>query len=135
MKTERRHPKFTERLSWFMAIASAFGGFYVLLDPILVLNISGHTVKVGGEGFSADLKGAVVSLILIGGWTAIKEYWLGASASGQTQSESMSRIAEASAPTTAAAVAAASAPIKAENVEIDANVATVNEVQPEKGTT
>lgn len=105
--TERRATKFTEKLSMFMAIASAMGGAYVLVDPVFTFTWAGQIVKLGGEGFSADLKGAVVSLILIGGWTAIKEYWLGASATGHNQAEAMSRMAEASAPTAAAAVAAA----------------------------
>ncbi len=103
---ERREAgRYTEKLSTFMAVASALGGAWVLLDPKITLTLGEQVVQIGGEGFSADLKGAVVSLILIGGWTAIKEYWLGASASGQKQSESMSRIAEASTP---AAVIAAS---------------------------
>lgn len=105
---ERREvSRYTERLSTFMLMASALGGAWVLLDPVFTLTMWGQSVKLGGEGFSADLKGAVVSLILIGGWTAVKEFWLGASASGQKQSESMSRIAEASAPAVAAATAAA----------------------------
>jgi len=91
---EKRSTKFTERLSMFMAISSAFGGFYVLVDPKFIITIADQSIEIGGSGFSPDLKGAVVSLILIGGWTAIKEYWLGASASGQNQAESMSRIAE-----------------------------------------
>lgn len=94
----RKSMRFTEKLSVFMAIASALGGAYVLIDPVMTITVSGQIVKIGGEGFSADLKGAVVSLILIGGWTAIKEYWFGASATGNRQSESMSRIAEASSP-------------------------------------
>lgn len=71
---------FREKLSWFMAIVAAFGGAYVLLDPIFTITVFGQEVHIGGSGFSADLKGAVVSLILIGGWVAVKEYWLGASA-------------------------------------------------------
>jgi len=106
---ERRQTgaKYTEKLSTFMVVTAALGGVYVLLDPVFTLTFWGQSVKIGGEGFSADLKGAVVSLILIGGWTAVKEFWLGASATGQTQSASMSRIAEASAPAVAAATAAA----------------------------
>jgi hypothetical protein len=96
---KRASSRYTEKLSSFMVAAAALGGAYVLLDPVITLNIAGgHTVAIGGEGFSADLKGAVVSLILIGGWTAVKEFWLGASATGQTQSASMSRIAEAASP-------------------------------------
>ena len=108
---ERRQvSQFREQMSKWMLIVSALGGGYVLLDPVFTLTLWGQSVHVGGEGFSADLKGAVVSLILIGGWTAVKEYWLGASATGQKQAESMSRIAEAAAPATAAAVAAATKP-------------------------
>ena len=108
---ERREAsRYTERLSTFMMGVAAFGGAWVLLDPVFTITLWGQIVKIGGEGFSSDLKGAVVSLILIGGWTAVKEFWLGASASGQKQSESMSRIAEAAAPATAAAVAAAVVP-------------------------
>lgn len=97
--------RYTERLSTFMVVTAALGGVYVLLDPVFTLTLWGQSVKIGGEGFSADLKGAVVSLILIGGWTAVKEFWLGASATGQTQSASMSRIAEGAAPAAAAAAA------------------------------
>lgn len=98
---ERRAGRFTERLSMFMVITAALGAFMVLIDPRWTGEFFGVKLSFGGEGFSADLKGAVISAILIGGWTAVKEYWLGASASGQNQSESMSRIAEASGGTTA----------------------------------
>ena len=107
MLEERRASHFTEKLSIFMVMVAAGGAFLVLLDPKFTVVVANHTITVGGDGFSADLKGAVISAILIGGWTAVKEYWLGASATGQRQSESMSRIAEAAAPAAAAAVAAA----------------------------
>lgn len=95
---ERRSGKFRELLSMFMVVVAAIGGGYILLDPrISFVLTGGTTVELGGEGFSADLKGAVASLILIGGFVAVKEYWLGASASGQNQQEVMGRIAEASA--------------------------------------
>lgn len=99
----RQEGQFREQLSKWMMIVAALGGAYVLLDPQVTFTFWNQTVKIGGEGFSADLKGAVVSLILIGGFTSVKEYWLGASATGQKQAESMSRIAEASAPAVVAA--------------------------------
>lgn len=128
--TERRVPgKYTERLSSFMVAVAAIGAGIVLLDVKVTLTIWGQVIQLGGAGFSADLKGAVIASILISGYTAVKEYWLGASATGQNQSESMSRIAEASAPVAAAAAAAASATpsgtIKADDVKIDAT-GTVN---------
>lgn len=106
MIPERRATRFTERLSMFMVVVAAFGAFVVLVDIKFVFTFGPQIVQVG-SGFSADLKGAVISAILIGGWSAVKEYWLGASASGQNQAESMTRIAESAAPVTAAAVAAA----------------------------
>lgn len=127
---DRRRGRFTERLSMFMCIIAAIGAAAVLMDPRFTLAFSdGSTLSFGGdEGFSADLKGAVITAILISGWTAVKEYWLGASASGNRQSETVQRIAEASPATAAAAVAAAvtpaatplSTPIKAADVTVEA---------------
>lgn len=132
MIPERRATKFTEILSIFMVRTAAVGAFIVLVDIKFTLTIYEQIVTIG-SGFSPDLKGAVIASILISGYTAVKEYWLGASASGQNQSESMSRIAEAAAPATAAAVAASSSssPMKVDEVKIDANTATVNEVAPQ----
>lgn len=119
MIERRRQGRFTERLSMFMCIVAALGAAVVLLDPKITFVVAGgHSISLGGEGFSADLKGAVIASILISGYTAVKEYWLGASATGQNQAESMSRIAEASAPV--AAAAAASNGIKAEDVTVAA---------------
>lgn len=124
--------KFTERLSLFMVVIAAFGAFLVLLDPKLTLTLaSGNTWSIGGEGFSADLKGAVVTVILIGGWTAVKEYWLGSSASSAKTHATMERIAEDS-PTVAAAVQLAAAnkndSIKTDEINVEARVANVTEV-------
>lgn len=125
---ERRAPRFIETLSKFMVFIAAAGAFWVLTDPKVTLPF----ITLGGDGFSADLKGAVISAILIGGWTAVKEYWLGQSAGGAETGKSMSRIAEASTPASAAAVVAArtlptaqttaeTVDIKAESVNVTAN--------------
>ena len=90
---DRKPRKFTERLSWFMVIAAALGALLVLIDPFFAFKLGNTEIAFGGK-FSADLKGAVISAILIGGWTAVKEYWLGASAGQQAQSDTMGRIAE-----------------------------------------
>lgn len=92
---DRRPRRFTEKLSLYMLAIAAFGAFIVLMEPKLVLAFSGgNTFTIGGTPFSADMKGAVVALIIVGGFVALKEYWLGASASQQTQSDTMGRIAE-----------------------------------------
>lgn len=90
---ERRPGRFTEVLSTFMVKVAAIGAFVVLVDIKFTVTAWGQVVQIG-SGFSPDLKGAVIASILISGYTAVKEYWLGASASGQTQSDTMSRIAE-----------------------------------------
>ena len=101
---DHRAPAFIEKLSWFMAWMAALGGMYVILDPVITLKLSWADIKIGGEGFSEQLKGAVVALILVEGWKAVKEFWLGTSASGQKQQESMTRIAEQVAPVAASVV-------------------------------
>ena len=104
--TERRRSgRFIEKLSTFMVSVAAAGALIVLVDIKITFTVFEQVIQIG-SGFSADLKGAVIASILISGFTAVKEFWLGASASGQNQAESMSRIAEASAPVAAAAVAA-----------------------------
>ena len=94
MIEERRAGKFTEKLSLFMVAVAALGAFFVLADPKISLSFWGQTVTIDGVDFSADLKGAVIFAILIGGWVAVKEYWLGASDQGKRQQESIARIAE-----------------------------------------
>jgi hypothetical protein len=96
--TERRSGKFTERLSMFMVAVGALGALIVLLDVKFTIVLANQTVSIG-TGFSPDLKGAVITAILISGYTAVKEYWLGSSAGSQVQQESISRIAEAAATT------------------------------------
>lgn len=99
MAERRSASKFREYLSAFMVGIAALGAGYILLDPQFSFMFEGGTtLKLGGEGFSADLKGATITMVVIGGFVAVKEFWLGASASGQTQSEAMSRIAEAASP-------------------------------------
>lgn len=89
---ERRSSRYTEKISTFMVLVAALGAYIVLVDPKISLTILGQTFTVDGGDFSADLKGAVISAILIGGWTAVKEYWLGASAGQAKQSETIARL-------------------------------------------
>lgn len=107
MDERRSTSQFTEKLSWLMAIVAALGGMYVILDPVITLDLDWVEIKLGGDGFAEQLKGAVVALILIEGWKAVKEYWLGSSAGTVKSAETIQRIAEAAPSTSAAAVAAA----------------------------
>lgn len=130
--TDPASRRFVERLSCLLIIFSAIGAMLVLIDPILTINLgNGNSVKIGGEGFDDQMKGAVLTLILVAGFTAVVNYWLGASNQGDKAQESVNAIAAAAAPAQAAAVAAATgqppAPIVAQTVGIDAGTVTVNE--------
>lgn len=103
---------FVRWLSLVLVIVSSIGAMIVLIDPVITfVQTSGTTIKIGGEGFSDQLKGAVVSLILVAGFASVITYWLGASNQGQRAQESVSTIATQAAPLQAAAVAAARAPV------------------------
>lgn len=120
MNERRTASRFTETLSLLLVKVAAVGAFVVLIDIKLTFVIAEQVINIG-SGFSADLKGAVIASILISGFAAVKEYWLGSSDQGHIQSAAMSRIAEASAPTAAAAAAAASVvtPVKVEDVKME----------------
>ncbi len=92
---ERRNGTFAERLSVYIVVIAALGAFLVLLDPRIALVFGDQKISIGGEGFSSELKGAVITIMLIGGWTAAVSFWLGNTESGKKQQESLSRIAEA----------------------------------------
>ena len=129
MPEDRRTTPFTEKLSWLMAVVAALGGTYVILDPVVTFSLSWVEVKLGGEGFSEQLKGAVVALILIEGWKAVKEFWLGSSKQGQETAQAMNRIAE-NAPIVAANVVAnaspSQSPISAATVNVEADTANIS---------
>ena len=103
---DRRDPKFTERISMYMVVVATIGAFLILLDPKFTLTIAGQAITIGGEGFSQELKGAVVTIMLLGGWTSVQKFWLDTSETAKTQSQSMARIAEAAPVGTVAAMAA-----------------------------
>lgn len=82
---------------------SSIGALLVLIDPVISWTFGeGHIIRIGGTGFSDQLKGGVVMLMIVGGFTGLIGFWYGASASSNRQIESMSRIAEAVAPAVAA---------------------------------
>ncbi len=98
--------QFVERLSCILVLVSSLGAMLVLVDPVVVLTTSSGTIfKIGGTGFSDQLKGAVISLILVSGFAAVIAYWLGASNQGGKAQDSVNTIAQAAGPATAAAAA------------------------------
>lgn len=122
---DRRRDDFLHKLALRMLWIAAVGAFVVLIDPRMTFPISADiVVQIGSkEGFSPDLKGAVVSLILIGGFTAVKEFFFGSSAGREKQGEALSRIAEA----VPAAVAPAPETLKTNRVDVVADTASITE--------
>lgn len=90
----------------------------------LLLVFAGVTVAVFWPGGDQSERSTMMQTVINFTMLALG-YWLGSSKGSIDKDASISRIAEASAPTAAAAVAAASAPIKTDEVKIDAQTATV----------
>lgn len=119
---------FVRWLSLVLVIVSSLGAMIVLVDPVVTfVQPDGGSIKIGGTGFSDQLKGAVVSLILVAGFASVITYWLGASNQGQRAQEQVGTIATTAAPMQAAAVAAArseplqnGAALKIDEVKVDA---------------
>lgn len=123
---ERRVSRYIEKLSMVLVVVSSIGAILVLVDPVISFAFTGGTtIKIGGTGFSDQLKGAVVSLILVGGFSAVISYWLGASNQGDKAQDSVNTMAQQAAPT--------SEPIKTDEVNVTAKTATVNTSPQPKG--
>ena len=130
---DRRDPKFTERISMFMVAVATIGAFLILLDPKFTLTVYGQVINIGGEGFSQELKGAVVTIMLLGGWTSVQKFWLDTSDTARTQSQSIARIAESSPIGTVAAMAANTEATMA-NTASNTRATTANTVATEANT-
>lgn len=106
--TEKREPVFVQRLTYIVVTFAGLGALLIMVDPVITLVLSsGDSVKLGGEGFSEQLKGAVIQTLLIGGWTTALGFWLRITPTEQRQQETVSRMAEQAAPNLSKAVAAA----------------------------
>lgn len=108
MIERRKSSHFVENLSIGILTLSALGALLVLIDPIATIALpAGSSLHLGGSGFSDQLKGMVVATILVGGFSGVIGYWIGASSQGNKAQESVNSIAQLAAPSTVAAVAAA----------------------------
>jgi hypothetical protein len=109
-RTERRDHPFQEWLSRFMVKVAAIGAFYVLIDPKVTATDNAFAFVMNSGGFSQDLKGMVIGAILVGGFSSVREFWLGTSKGGQEAAASLARTAEASSPVAVAALVASASP-------------------------
>ncbi len=83
--SERRRSdmKFLYLLSLMLVMFSFGGAAWVLMDPLITIGpFNWGTITIGRTPFSADLRGSVVSTILVGGFAGVVGYWLGASNAG-----------------------------------------------------
>jgi hypothetical protein len=102
------HTPFQEKLSSRMLMIAGVGAILVLLDPKMIIPLGADiSLRIGGEGFSNDLKGMVIGAILVGGFNSIREFWLGTSVGGQKAADLVGRVAEAAAPAAVTALALA----------------------------
>lgn len=77
---ERRRSAFPERLSYVIVTIASLGAFWVLIDPQITGSLLGLTISLGTKsGFSPDLKGAIITSILVGGFSAVTGWVYGAS--------------------------------------------------------
>jgi hypothetical protein len=138
-RSDRRKPIFIERLSMTLVVVSAIGAILVLIDPVIQFQLqSGTVMKFGGEGFSDQLKGAVISLILVSGFAAVISYWLGASNQGVKAQDSVNNIAQAATPSPnngTRNAAPAATPITTEVVNVEAQQATLTQAKGPKDDT
>ncbi len=83
---DRRQSAFAERLSYVIVAIATLGAGWVLLDPQITFNWTWATISLGTKtGFSADLKGAIITSILVGGFSAVTGWVYGASKTPTTQ--------------------------------------------------
>jgi hypothetical protein len=115
---DRRGGGFNEKLAFVLVIGGIIGALVVLLDPVITITTSAGTVlHFGGTGFSDQLKGAVVSMILVSGFAAVITYYFGSSNSDKVKNQTISALAASSLP---AALEPAAPPLAAEKIEVAA---------------
>ncbi len=80
MERRRSNTTFLYCLSIMLVLFSFGGASWVLMDPVITIGpFDWGSITIGRTPFSADLRGSVVSTILVGGFAGVVGYWLGAS--------------------------------------------------------
>lgn len=112
-RRERREAlTYREQLSNKLVYIAGAVAIFVLLDPRLAVPIgtAGTILTLGGDGFSAEIKGVVIGVFLTEGIKKVGEFFLGSTAAGQETSKVVERMAEKAPEALKDAVAAARAP-------------------------
>lgn len=61
---------------------------HILSSALIIFSGVGGVLVLMGD-FPEGLKGSIVTLMLIGGWTAVQQYWLGSSSGSDKKTDSM----------------------------------------------
>jgi|SRR5665647_1587267 len=97
---DRRDRSFNDKLALILVSAGIIGALLVLIDPVFAITLkNGFTLHIGGSGFSDQMKGAVITMILVGGFTAVITYYFGSSNADKVKNETISNLAATVAPT------------------------------------
>ena len=91
---DRRAGEFNEKLAIVLVIGGILGAMLVLIDPVLTITMkNGVTLHLGGTGFSDQLKGAVVSMILVSGFANAVAFYFGSSNSDKMKNQTINTLA------------------------------------------
>lgn len=73
---DKRTPRFAEKFSKWLLTLAAVGAGIVLFNPSFEQKWDGGSFNMGGGAFSDEIRGAVVTLCIIGAVTALIRMWL-----------------------------------------------------------
>jgi predicted Na+-dependent transporter len=62
---------------------------FIHVLSILFVVFSGSFVSVNWSSLSSELKGAVITLMIIAGWNGVRDYWMGSSSGSDKKTEQM----------------------------------------------
>lgn len=64
---------------------------FIHVLSLVFVGFSGVFVSLNWASLTAELKGAVITLMVIAGWTGVKDFWMGSSDGSQRKTESLLR--------------------------------------------
>ena len=62
---------------------------FIHVLSVLFVVFSGSFVSVNWSSLSSELKGAVITLMIIAGWNGVRDYWMGSSSGSDKKTEQM----------------------------------------------
>lgn len=81
-----------------MLLLNRIGFKHIISLAMLSISAAGAFVVLLTDDFSAEIKGSVVTLMLIGGWTAVQNFWLGSSSSSDAKTRILGQTPPTPAP-------------------------------------